>query len=238
MTPELPSNGRLPDASLPSKSLPEGASQALRPDPSAAEWLPRHTAWLTMLARLEIDSRFQGKFSASDAAQQTLMTAFRDWGQCRATSEQQRLAWLKTILANQLAQLARRHSTAQRDVRREISLHQSLTDRLTGSSVSWRPPPPVPARRQPSARSKAGWPRCSSACRAITATFWCCETCKNSPSMRSPRASVGHRAPSACCGSARWRGYARNLTVSPDCAPARSRLRAKSGRDCGLKPEF
>lgn len=133
MTPEVPPDGRLPDERLPSESLPEGASPDLRPDPSAAEWLPRHTAWLTMLARLEIDGRFQGKFSASDAAQQTLMTAFRDWGQCRATSEQQRLAWLKTILANQLAQLARRHSTAQRDVRREISLDQSLArsaDRL------------------------------------------------------------------------------------------------------------
>lgn len=128
MTPELPPDGRLPD-----ESLPDGASHALRPDPSAAEWLPKHTAWLTLLARLEIDSRFQGKFSASDAAQQTLMTAFRDWDQCRAASEQQRLAWLKTILANQLAQLARRHTTAQRDVRREISLDQSLTrsaDRL------------------------------------------------------------------------------------------------------------
>ncbi|HJT32229.1 MAG TPA: sigma-70 family RNA polymerase sigma factor [Pirellulales bacterium] len=92
-------------------------------------WLLRHEPWLKLLARLEIDSRFQGKFSASDAVQQTLAAAWRDWANCRATSDQQRLAWLRKILANQLGQLARQFTTAQRrDVRREISLEHSLAE--------------------------------------------------------------------------------------------------------------
>lgn len=92
-------------------------------------WLLRHEPWLKLLARLEIDSRFQGKFSASDAVQQTLAAAWRDWGNCRAANDQQRLAWLRKILANQLGQLARQYTTAQRrDVRREISLEQSLAE--------------------------------------------------------------------------------------------------------------
>lgn len=92
-------------------------------------WLLRHEPWLKLLARLEIDSRFQGKFSASDAVQQTLAAAWRDWANCRAASDQQRLAWLRKILANQLGQLARQYTTAQRrDVRREISLEHSLAE--------------------------------------------------------------------------------------------------------------
>jgi RNA polymerase sigma-70 factor (ECF subfamily) len=92
-------------------------------------WLLRHEPWLRVLARLEIDSRFQGKFSASDAVQQTLAAAWRDWGNCRAADDQQRLAWLHKILANQLGQLARHFSAAQRrDVRREVSLERSLAE--------------------------------------------------------------------------------------------------------------
>lgn len=92
-------------------------------------WLLRHEPWLKLLARMEIDSRFQGKFSASDAVQQTLAVAWREWANCRAASDQQRLAWLRKILANQLGQLARQYTTCQRrDVRREISLERSLAE--------------------------------------------------------------------------------------------------------------
>ena len=80
-----------------------------------------------MLANWEIDSRFQGKFSASDAVQQTLLEAWRNWDQCRATEPRQRLAWLRQILAHQLAHLARHYAgTQKRDVAREVSLDQSL----------------------------------------------------------------------------------------------------------------
>jgi len=90
-------------------------------------WLLKYEAWLRMLARHEIDSRFAGKFEASDAVQQTLMAAWQGWDQFRGDTEAQRLAWLRQILAHQLAHLARRFAgTQMRDVGREVSIDQSL----------------------------------------------------------------------------------------------------------------
>lgn len=83
--------------------------------------------WLQLLARREIDSRFAGKFSASDAVQQTLLEAWRGWDNFRGSDEAQRRAWLRGILAHQLAHLARRFAgTRQRDITREVSLEASL----------------------------------------------------------------------------------------------------------------
>lgn len=90
-------------------------------------WLMRYESWLKLLARSEIDSRFQGKFSASDAVQQTLLEAWRCWDRFRGEGEPARLAWLRQILAHQLAHLARQYgATQKRDVKRERSLEQSL----------------------------------------------------------------------------------------------------------------
>lgn len=99
------------------------------PQLSAAgdEALLGYEPWLRLLARLEIDSRFGGKFSASDVVQQTLLAAWRDWDQFRGDGEPQRRAWLRRILAHQLAHLARHFAVAQkRDLAREVSLDASL----------------------------------------------------------------------------------------------------------------
>jgi RNA polymerase sigma-70 factor (ECF subfamily) len=95
----------------------------------------RYESWLKVLARREIDSRFHGKFSESDAVQLTLMEAWKDWDRLRGNGEPQRLAWLRKILAHQLAHLARHYAgTEKRDVKREVSIEASLTrssDRLS-----------------------------------------------------------------------------------------------------------
>jgi RNA polymerase sigma-70 factor (ECF subfamily) len=95
-------------------------------DPRTA-WLMRYEAWLKLLARLEIDSRFQGKFSESDAVQQTLLEAWRCWDRFRGDDETARRAWLRQILAHQLARLARHFGgTQKRDAAREVSLDNTL----------------------------------------------------------------------------------------------------------------
>jgi RNA polymerase sigma-70 factor (ECF subfamily) len=87
----------------------------------------RYEAWLRLLARNEIDSRFAGKFDPSDAVQQTLFAAWQGWDQFHGSAEPQRLAWLRQILAHQLAHLARHYAgTQKRDVARERSIEQSL----------------------------------------------------------------------------------------------------------------
>jgi RNA polymerase sigma-70 factor, ECF subfamily len=90
-------------------------------------WLLRYEGWLRLLARNEIDSRFAGKFDPSDAVQQTLLEAWKGWDNFRGSEEPQRLAWLRQILAHQLAHLARHFAgTQMRDVSREVSIDQSL----------------------------------------------------------------------------------------------------------------
>jgi RNA polymerase sigma-70 factor, ECF subfamily len=106
---------------MPSDSLPP--PDALPADEPRTGWLMKYEAWLRLLARNEIDSRFAGKFDASDAVQQTLMEAWKGWENFRGSDEPQRLAWLRQILAHQLAHLARHYAGAQkRDVAREVSL--------------------------------------------------------------------------------------------------------------------
>ena len=89
--------------------------------------LLKYQPWLNVLARLEIDSRFAGKFSPSDVVQQTMLEAWRDWQDFRGDEEEQRRAWLRQILAHQLAHLARHYAgTQKRDVSREVPLQASL----------------------------------------------------------------------------------------------------------------
>lgn len=103
--------------------------EALRRGDATAqgEILLRYQPWLRLLARLEIDSRFQGKFDASDIVQQALLEACRALPQFRGQTEAELAAWLRQILAHVMAHEIRRyHGTQQRDLDREVSLDQSL----------------------------------------------------------------------------------------------------------------
>jgi RNA polymerase sigma-70 factor (ECF subfamily) len=88
----------------------------------------RYRAWLHLLARLQLDGRFRGKFDASDIVQQTLLEACRDLPAFRGQTEPELLAWLKQILAHVLGHEIRRyHGTQQRDAGREVSLEDELS---------------------------------------------------------------------------------------------------------------
>lgn len=108
-------------------------------------WLLRHEAWLKLLARREIDSRFAGKFDPSDAVQQTLLAAWQGWDQFRGDAEPQRQAWLRRILAHQLAHLARHYAgTQKRDIARERAIERTLCEsaqRLDGLLPARDPTP-------------------------------------------------------------------------------------------------
>lgn len=91
------------------------------------EELTRYEPWLRLIAGWEIDSRLGVKFSASDVVQQTMFEAWRDWDQFRGGPEAQRRAWLRRILAHQLARFARPYvGTRKRDVACERSIQASL----------------------------------------------------------------------------------------------------------------
>src|SRR5262249_52141682 len=91
--------------------------------------LEEYRASLRLLADVQLDPRLRGKLDPSDVVQQTLARAHEKGGQFRGTSEAQRAAWLRQILANQLAAAVRRYLDAgKRDAARERSLHAAVED--------------------------------------------------------------------------------------------------------------
>ena len=66
------------------------------------DWLARFRPWLSLIARMQVDSRLQGKFDTSDVVQQTLMEAWRSASKFRGSTDAERIAWLRKILAHVL----------------------------------------------------------------------------------------------------------------------------------------
>lgn len=96
---------------------------------AGGELLRRFEAWLKLLARLEIDTQYRGKFDESDVVQQVLLEAVRDLPKFRGRTEAEFTAWLRRILAHVLAHEFRRYrGTQKRDIRQEVSLDQTLQE--------------------------------------------------------------------------------------------------------------
>lgn len=89
------------------------------PGPSRSEVVTRARDYLRVLARLGLDPRLRAKVDESDVVQQSLLEAHRDWDQFRGTTEAERFAWLRQVLARNLSNLLRDYTRAKRDVTRE-----------------------------------------------------------------------------------------------------------------------
>ena len=86
------------------------------PDPSD---LDRYRSYLLVLARAGLDPRLRPKVDASDVVQQTLLEAHAAAERFRGETTAEVAAWLRQILARNLANLGRDYTRARRDVRRE-----------------------------------------------------------------------------------------------------------------------
>jgi RNA polymerase sigma-70 factor (ECF subfamily) len=95
--------------------------------------LEAYRPYLTLLARMQIGRRLQGKADASDAVQEAFLGAHRDFGQFRGDSERAFLAWLRQVLASVLANLVRHFQGTQR---RDVRLEQQLAVELEHSSAA------------------------------------------------------------------------------------------------------
>jgi RNA polymerase sigma-70 factor (ECF subfamily) len=89
-------------------------------------FLLRYHEYLLLLARQQIEPPLRSKLDPSDIVQQTLLEAHRDAAQFRGTSDGEWAAWLRQILARNLANAVRDLHRDKRDVRRECSFDQQI----------------------------------------------------------------------------------------------------------------
>jgi RNA polymerase sigma-70 factor (ECF subfamily) len=95
------------------------------------ELLEGYRSYLTLLARLQIGRRLQGKVDAADLVQETYLKAHRSFAAFQGDREAELLGWLRQVLASTLGDVLRRYcATRCRDVR----LERQLADELDQSS--------------------------------------------------------------------------------------------------------
>jgi RNA polymerase sigma-70 factor (ECF subfamily) len=113
--------------------------------------LDRFRDYLRLLARLQLDDRLRAVLDPSDLVQQTLLEAHQKRDQFRGTGDAERGAWLRQILAHNLADALRAAGRARRDVARQRSLEQALeasSMRLEALVAADESSPPERAERQ------------------------------------------------------------------------------------------
>jgi len=96
------------------------------PSDSPALMPERFRSYLRMLAELQLGHGVGAKLDSSDIVQQTLLDAHRDRDQFRGRTEAEMAAWLRRLLACNLADAARLLGRAKRDALRERSLEAAL----------------------------------------------------------------------------------------------------------------
>src|SRR5262245_25719741 len=107
----------------------EAASELIRrcrkgEAPAREQLFDRYRHYLQALARAQLGRHLRTKCDPSDIVQQTLLEAYRDFGEFQGCREAELLAWLRRILAHNLFNEARHFAAQQRDAAREVSLEQ------------------------------------------------------------------------------------------------------------------
>ncbi len=130
-------------------------AEARAGDPAAlGRLLDGYRHYLTLLARLQIDRALRVKVGASDVVQETFLEAHRDFAGFRGATAGELAAWLRTILARNLANQVRRYrGTRRRDLRLEQGLAGALdrsSDQLAATLAA-----PVGSPSQEAARGEA-----------------------------------------------------------------------------------
>jgi hypothetical protein len=90
-----------------------------------------YRSYLMLLARLQLAPDLQGKLDPSDHIQQTLLKARENRNSFRGSSEPERAAWLRTIMANTLVDTARKFGRKDGKVERLVdrNLRRPLVSR-------------------------------------------------------------------------------------------------------------
>ena len=113
-------------------TAPETLIALARDDTTArGQLLEGYRPYLTLLARVQIGRQLRGKADADDLVQETFLRAHREFRGFRGQTEPELAAWLRRILATNLAMFVRHYLGTQA---RNPSLEQRLADDLDQSS--------------------------------------------------------------------------------------------------------
>ncbi len=88
--------------------------------------LEDYREYLRLLAELQLDRRLQGKVDLSGVVQQTMLEAHQALPERDSPGADHLAAWLRRILANNLADEIRKLRAARRDVQRERPLEAAI----------------------------------------------------------------------------------------------------------------
>ncbi|MBI2479919.1 MAG: sigma-70 family RNA polymerase sigma factor [Planctomycetia bacterium] len=102
-----------------------------------AKLLGEHRPYLKNIAAAEFPERLQSQLDSSDLVQETLLRAFRKFGQFTGSTDAEFVGWLREILLNQIIDATRHHGRQVRDVSRNQSLPNAVScdKTITGSEA-------------------------------------------------------------------------------------------------------
>jgi RNA polymerase sigma-70 factor, ECF subfamily len=104
--------------------------------PPAADLLEPFRKYLTVLASVHLDARLRGKLDPADVVQQVLLRACAAWPTLRIVEPAGVAAWLRKILASELADTVKHFHRDRRAVERERSIEADL-DKSVSGLVGW-----------------------------------------------------------------------------------------------------
>lgn len=111
--------------------------------------LELYRPFLTLLARLEVGSRLQGKADPADLVQEAFLEASRHFPGFRGSTEPELAAWLRGILAGCAGHLVRRfYGTRARDIRLERPLPDGSSPAGDGALAAGQSSPSQRASRR------------------------------------------------------------------------------------------
>jgi RNA polymerase sigma-70 factor (ECF subfamily) len=100
------------------------------------EHLEQYRRYLLVLAAVHLDPQLRGKLDPADVVQQTLLRAHAAEGDLRGRDPATVTAWLRKILANELADTLKHFRRDRRNIARDRSIEADL-DRSASGLVGW-----------------------------------------------------------------------------------------------------